>query len=166
MVGMRLVGPLLVAAAAVGTLFAANFFIKKAGGETGPEEPLPPIEENTPSIPAGSLGSVTNVIEDAQKFASDFFIFDTRFSNLSDREQTFDAIMQIKQPNGQVATIKSTKITVEARSSRRVRFSSGNLFEFAVVRGIWNAEFFAWVSLELPIPLSQPVNTDFVVDVL
>ena len=162
MVGMRIVGPLIVAAAAVGTLLVGRFLIEQAGGE----EPLPPEEQNTPGIPAGSLGSVVVKIEEVKKFASDFFIFETRYSNLSDQQQTFDAIMQIKQPNGQVTVIKSTKITVEARSSRLVRFSSGNLFDFAVIRGIWNAEFFAWVSLELPIPLSDSVFTEFVVDVL
>ncbi len=162
MVGMRIVGPIVVAVAAIGTLLVGRFLIEQAGGE----EPLPPEEENVPVVQPGTLGSVVAKIENVQKFASDFFIFDTRFSNLANQAQTFDAIMQIKQPNGQVATIKTTRITVEPRSSRKVRFSSGNLFDFAVVRGIWNAEFFAWISLELPIPLSDSVSTEFVVDVL
>lgn len=162
MVGQKLIGPILVAVAAVGTLLVANHFIQKAGGE----EPLPPEEQNTPGVQPGTLGSVVVKVEKIQKVTSDFFIFETRFSNLSDQEQTFEAIMQIKQPNGQVVVLKSTKITVEGRSSRKVRFSSGNLFDFAVIRGIWNAEFFAWVSRELPIPLSDSVFTEFVVDVL
>ncbi len=162
MVGMRIVGPILVAVAAVGTLLVGRFLIEQAGGE----EPLPPESENIPSIPAGSLGSVVAKIERVQKVASDFFIFETRYSNLSQEAQTFEAIMQIKDPRNNVQVIKTQKITVEARSSRLVRFGSGNLFDFAVIRGIWNAEFFAWESLDVPIPLSDSVFTEFVVDVL
>ncbi len=162
MVGQRIIGPLIVAAAAVGTLLVANHFIQKAGGE----EPLPPEEQNAPGVQPGTLGSVVVKIENIQKVTSDFFIFETRFSNLSDQEQTFVALMQIKQPNGQVAVLKTTKITVEARSSRKVRFSTGNLFKIAVIRGIWSAEFFAWQSLADPIQLSDSVFTEFVVDVL
>jgi len=162
MVGMRIVGPILVAVAAVGTLLVARHLIQQAGGE----EPLPPEEQNTPGVQPGILGSVVAKIENIQKVASDFFIFETRFSNLSEVEQTFEAIMQIKDPRNNVQVIKTQKITVEARSSRLVRFGTGNLFDFAVIRGIWNAEFFAWISLELPIPLSDSVFTEFVVDVL
>ena len=162
MVGQKLIGPILVAVAAVGTLFVARHFIQKAGGE----EPLPPVAQNTPSIPAGSLGTITIAIEKVQKAAFDFFIFNVRFSNLADEAQTFEVIMQIKDPKNFVVVFKTQKITVEARSSRLVRFSSGNLFELSTLRGIWLAEFFAWQSLELPILLSDSVTTEFAVDVL
>jgi len=162
MVGMRIVGPILVAAAAVGTLLVGRFLIEQAGGE----EPLPVEEQNTPGVQPGILGSVVNKIENIQKVASDFFIFDVRFSNLAQEAQTFEALMQIKDPRNNIQVIKTTKITVEGRSSRLVRFGSGNLFDFAVIRGIWNVEFFAWESLEVPVSLSQSVFQEFVVDVL
>lgn len=158
----KIVGPLLVAATAVGTVLVAGHFIRKAGGE----EPLPPEQQTVPTVPAGSLGSVAITIEDVTQFAPDFFIFDTRFSNLADEAQTFVAIMQIRDPNNFVSVLKTIKITVEARSSRRVRFSTGNLFKLVAIRGIWSAEFFAWKSFEEPILFSDSVFQEFIVDVL
>ena len=166
MVGMRIIGPLVVAAAAVGTLLIARGLIQLAGGEAGPTEPLPPQEENTPGIPAGGPNSVVINVEDVQEAAFDLFIFSVRYSNLATEEQTFDALMQIKQPNGEVVVLKAERITIDARSSRVVRFSSGNLFKFATVRGIWNAEFFAWESFENPVLFSDTVISEFIVDVL
>lgn len=162
MVHQRIVAGLAVASGVAATVLIANHFVKKAEGE----EPLPPIEQNTPGVLAGVQGSVVIAIEDAQQFAPDFFIFDTRFSNLAEVAQTFEAIMQIKDPNNTIQTIKTTKITVEARSSRKVRFATGNLFNFAVIRGVWIADFFAWKSFELPIPLSDTITQEFIVDVL
>lgn len=158
----KIVGPILVAAAAVGTVLVANHFIQKAGGE----ESLPPVEENTPVVQPGTEGSIALLVEKVQKVAPDFFIFDVRFSNLASQEQTFEALMQIKDPRNVIQVFKTNKITVEGRSSRKVRFSTGNLFDFAVIRGIWIADFFAWQSLEVPVPLSDTISQEFVVDVL
>lgn len=162
MVHQRIIGALAVAGAAAATVIIGNHLVQKAGGE----ETLPPEEENTPEVPVGSLGSVTVKIEDVKQFDADFFIFDLRYSNLANQAQTFVAIMQINQPNGQAVVLKITKITVEARSSRKVRFSSGNLLKLVAIRGIWRAEFFAWKSFEEPITLSDSVFQEFIVDVL
>jgi len=168
MVNERIVGGIIVAAAALTTLIVGGFLVRKAGGEVGPEEELPITEMPSTSVPAGSLGSVVITIEEVQKSATanDVFTFVVRYSNISDQEQTFDAIMQIKSPNGQVQQIKSTKVTIPGRSSRTVRFFTGNLFELSFTRGIWLAEFFAFESLEVPIPFADDVSVEFIVDVL
>ena len=55
MVDQRLVTGLVVAAAAITTLIVGRFIVKEAGGETGPDEPLPPEDVTKPTIQAGTF---------------------------------------------------------------------------------------------------------------
>ena len=159
----RLVGPLLVAGGAVGTLLIARELLKPSEGE----DPLPPGVNEQPDRPrSGTQGSVVVTIEDTEQFAEDFFIFTVRFSNLSNEAQAFDAIMQITDPDGFVAVIKNERVIVDGRSSILMRFSSGNLFKSSLTTGIWIADFFAWESIQSAIILSDTVGKEFVVDVL
>jgi len=166
MVDQRLVGGLVVVGAAIATLLIGRALIQVAGGEAGPEEPLPPEETGTPTVQAGTLGSVAIEVTNVQRIAPDNYIIETRYSNLSNDEQTFEAIMQIKDPNNQVQAIKSTGITIPGRSSRSVRFSTGNVFKLATIRGIWTAQFFAWQSFDVPVPLADDISQEFIADVI
>jgi len=163
MVSKAIGASLLVAVGA-----GATFLIGKKLLEKDQIQPLPPDEQPFPgeAPAAGTLGSISIEVQDVEQFAPDLFIIQTRYINLSNEEQTFDAIMQITDPNNQVQTIKDTRVTIPGLSSRSVRFSTGNLFKLAIVSGIWRAIFFAWKSIETDITLAEDVAAEFQLDVL